>query len=253
MHGSTSAIAAIVATLLGVAAYILLLDVPWIRATAWPMFVVAGGGAIAAIVLARSDERDWVRWAANGNVACVAFAGVWFFWVLSLPVAEARATTMGSAPNFTLADQTGESITLDTYRGGGPVLLVFYRGSWCPFCSSELRGLSAAYDEFRKAGIRILAISTDPSGKSQQAIERIGLKFPLLSDADAKVIREYGLLHRGGGPDAGDVALPANYLVDRDGRIVWRRIAGRVQDRLDPSEILAAAEKAGISSRSAKR
>lgn len=253
LGGSTSAIVAIAATFLGVVSYVLLLDVPWIRATAWPMFVVAGGAAITAIVLARTDERDWVRWAANGNLGCVLLAGVWFFWVLSLPTAEARASTMGSAPNFTLADQTGESITLDTYRGGGPILLVFYRGSWCPFCSSELRGLGAAYDDFRKAGIRILAISTDASGKSAQATERLGLKFPLLSDVDAKVIRDYGLLHRGGGPDGGDVSLPANFLVGADGRILWRRVAGRVQDRLDPQEILKAARDAGATNVAANR
>ena len=108
---------------------------------------------------------------------------------------------------------------------------------------SELRGLGAVQDELAKFGGRLLGISVDAPERSGEVVRRNGLRFALLTDSDAAVIRRYGVLHAGGGDQGNDVALPALFLIDRDGRIVWRRIAIRIQDRPDPRTIIAEVQK----------
>ncbi len=228
--------------------YLALIDVPIVRATAWPIFLLTGIGAVAGAIYARDDDRGWVRAGGLLNAAALIGAFAWFFWLASLPTPSAKANTLTEAPDFRLTDQDGEPVLLSSLHRGGRVLIVFYRGAWCPFCVSELRGLSQIDDELRRAGVRIVAISVDAPSQAQQAAVRLGLKFPLLSDGERTVIQSYGVLHRGGGPSGEDVALPAQFLVDLGGRIVWRRVSGRVQDRADPRELLQAVRELAKSS-----
>lgn len=102
----------------------------------------------------------------------------------------------------------------------------------------ELRGLGAVQEELRRRGGTILAVAVDPPREALRVVEKNRLDFPVLCDVQRRVIRDYGLVHAGGAPDGGDIAVPAHMLIGRDGRIVWRRVSGRVQDRPVPEEVL---------------
>lgn len=108
---------------------------------------------------------------------------------------------------------------------------------------AELRGLGAIQAELQKMGVRMIAVSVDSPAESAKVISRNKLPFPILSDANRTVIREYGLVHTGGGPGASEIAIPANILVDHDGKILWRHIATKVQDRADPDDLVAAVRR----------
>ena len=95
------------------------------------------------------------------------------------------------------------------------------------------------FDELAQAGVRMMAISVDPPSRSRKVIERNDLPFPILADTERKVIRAYGLLHEDGGL-TGDIAIPAHVLVGRDGTVLWRHVAPRIQQRLTPEEVLEA-------------
>lgn len=109
---------------------------------------------------------------------------------------------------------------------------------------SELRGLGAIHRQLAGAGVQLVAVWVDPPEKSRQAIAQHDLPFSILSDTEAKVIRQYGLLHADGSPFGGDIAVPAQVLIDQDGAIIWRRMANRITDRPDPEQVLAAARSA---------
>jgi peroxiredoxin len=94
------------------------------------------------------------------------------------------------------------------------------------------------HDELKKRGGRLLAVSVDPPGRSFQVVSKYSLNFPILGDVNREVIREYGLVHAKGAPDGSDIAIPSMFLLDREGRIVWRRVSSRIQDRVDPQEVL---------------
>lgn len=218
--------------------YIGLLDNAFIRASGLPMFLLTGAGAVAGAMYVRWDDRWWVRFLGTANVVSVVLVACWFFWWSSFPAPAEKANSLITAPDFALEDHQGRTVELSHYRDQGPVLLVFYRGSWCPFCVSELKGLGMIEDDLKRAGVKIVAVSVDEPSHSRQAAERLDLMFPLLSDQESTVIDAYGLVHPGGGPGGVDTTIPAQFLIDQNGRVLWRRIAGALQDRASPEEIL---------------
>ena len=78
---------------------------------------------------------------------------------------------------------------------------------------------------------------------SRPIVERYGLTFPVLSDAAGDVVRAFGVVHEAGNPiDGSDIARPATFLLDRDGRIVWRDLTENWRIRPRPSDLLARAQ-----------
>ena len=89
----------------------------------------------------------------------------------------------------------------------------------------------------------IAAISVDSPGESRKLCDAKGYSFPFLSDPDAAVIRQYGVLHPKGGPDDHDIARPAEFLVDRSGTIRWVNLTGDLRVRARPDEVLEAIQR----------
>ena len=89
-----------------------------------------------------------------------------------------------------------------------------------------------------------VAISVDAPAVSAELARKVGYTFPILSDRDAAVIRQYDLLHKGAGEGGGDVARPAELLIDRTGTIRWRnltedyRVRPRVEEMLEEARRL---------------
>jgi peroxiredoxin len=95
----------------------------------------------------------------------------------------------------------------------------------------------------QKRGGSVIAISVDSPEESRKVVEHNHLPFSILSDQDAKVITQLGLLHHAPMGHNRDIALPANFLIDKGGKVVWRYIAPYVQERVDPGEVAAEVRK----------
>jgi thioredoxin-dependent peroxiredoxin len=133
------------------------------------------------------------------------------------------------APDFTLTDQDGKSLTLSSLRGQY-VLLFFYRGYWCPYCMTEMSDFADHSDELAKWGVRLIPISVDDQEHTHEVWEKAAnKKFTILSDPNAVVIKKYGLLHERGHAGS-DIALRTTILVGPDGRERWRRVSHSVPD-----------------------
>lgn len=88
-----------------------------------------------------------------------------------------------------------------------------------------------------------MAISVDDPAVSQDLARKAGYTFTILSDPDTKVIRQYHLLHVGGGPEGHDIARPAEFLVDRTKIVRWNNFTEDVRVRARAEEMLAAASQ----------
>lgn len=92
--------------------------------------------------------------------------------------------------------------------------------------------------------MRPVAISVDAPAVSADLAKKAGYTFPLLSDPDGAVINRYGLTHKGAGIGGGDVARPAEFLLDRTGTVRWRnltedyRVRARVEQMLEQARSL---------------
>src|SRR3954466_4868649 len=163
-----------------------------------------------------------------------------------------------AAPDFELPDARGGSVTLAGLRSDGPVVLVFYRGAWCPYCNLQLRAFQAALADIHAAGATLVAISPQTPDNSLTLAEQAELAFPVLSDVGTAVARSYGLvfalgaedreLHSGigidliafNGDDSWELPAPAVFVVDTDGTIRYASVAGDYRWRVGPDEVLAA-------------
>lgn len=79
-------------------------------------------------------------------------------------------------------------------------------------------------------------MSVDSQADSKRVVEHNHLPFDILSDEGAKVVTQMGLLHHEK-MQKKDIALPASFLIDKNGKIAWRHVAGYVQDRPDPADV----------------
>ena len=158
------------------------------------------------------------------------------------------------APNFSLSNALGNSVSLSDELDTGPVILSFYRGGWCPYCNLELQYLQSFLNDFKLAGASLLAISPEPPDTSLSTKEKNALTFEVLSDIDNKVARAFGLVFRLPAylesmydgklsTEAYDLPIPATYLVNQEGTILYAFAKADYTKRADPEAILDALKK----------
>ena len=169
----------------------------------------------------------------------------------------ARAPKVGDrAPDFTLPDQLRREVSLAGELQQGPVVLIFYRGEWCPYCNTMLRtyGLRAA--DFSQRGARLVAVSPQTPDNSLTMAEKHSLAFPVLSDEGGEVIGTYGLkydvasrevyetagvdLAKFNGKGGWTLPAPAVFVIDREGTVRFVSVNGDYTQRAEPDEALAA-------------
>ena len=174
-------------------------------------------------------------------------------------VAERVLREGATAPDFELPDAVGETIRLSDLLRSGPVILSFYRGQWCPFCNLELRALQQAMEEIESAGATLVAVSPNTPDNSMTLVEKHGLTFPVLSDHDNRVAKQFNLVYemtaenidnyreKGrdvaamNGSDKWELPLPATYVIDRDRVIRYAFVDTNHRVRAEPSDVVRVA------------
>ena len=125
-----------------------------------------------------------------------------------------------TAPEFSLPDQDKQVVSLADLRGG-PVLVVFYPFAFSGICTGELCQLHDELVEYTDAGVKVLAISTDPvyTLKAYKAAE--GFDFRLLSDfwPHGTTAQAYGAFNEKAG-----MALRGTFLIDADGKVAFAEV-----------------------------
>jgi peroxiredoxin len=103
-----------------------------------------------------------------------------------------------------------------------------------------LRSFQRRLSEFESRDIRVVAISVDPPEINRRQRQKLGFTYTFLSDPKAEVIRRYDLLHAGAGPTGGDIARPAEFLIDSTGTIRWVNLTENIAVRARPEQVLKA-------------
>lgn len=168
-----------------------------------------------------------------------------------------KAPKSGSKlPSFRLTNASGSEISSDELLAKGPILITFYRGSWCPFCNIALRGLQKLLPEFEAKNVKLVAISPELPDNSLSTVAKNELQFQVLSDVGNKFARELGIvwampeylrspfknfgndLVKRNGDDSFEVPIPATLLVDKEGTIRNVFLEPDYTRRLEPATAL---------------
>lgn len=119
------------------------------------------------------------------------------------------------APEFTLPDQDGTPVSLADLLADGPLVLYFYPADFTPGCTKEACAIRDIHDDLLASGLRIVGVSPQDGDSHQRFATQHELPFPLLSDPDKTVVRDYDL----DGP-LGFGVRRGTYLIGTDGVIV---------------------------------
>ena len=98
--------------------------------------------------------------------------------------------------------------------------------------------MQSRIDEIRAQGAELFAISVDSPEENLRVVKKSKLSYSILSDPQGKVIDTFGVRHKGAGMEGGDIARPAAFILDEQGKIVWRKIATDVRIRVRPGQII---------------
>lgn len=163
------------------------------------------------------------------------------------------------APAFALPNAVNKQVQLEALLQKGPVVITFYRGIWCPYCSLELRILQQILPQIQELGAQLVAISPMTPDHSLTLSEREKLEFEVLSDVGNQVARLYTTVIRQSdvstqtqaelGIDffsfyddkSSELPIPAVFVIAQNGRVHFAASeGGDYRQRTEPTAILNA-------------
>jgi peroxiredoxin len=155
-------------------------------------------------------------------------------------------------PSLSFPRVGGGEIHLPAEVAGGFGVILFHRGSWCPYCNAQLAAFARAADEFAKEGIKVVSVSVDDREKSEALVEKHKLRFPVAYGADARAVSAV----TGAFVNENPVCLQATgFILNSEGRIATAVYSTRAIGRLMPDDVLnfvrhlkSLAKKSGTSS-----
>ena len=140
------------------------------------------------------------------------------------------------APDFTLANQDRSPVTLSDELKKGPVVLAFFPAAFSGTCTKEMCTFRDSMSELNRISARVIGVSTDTFFALKAWADAQRLEFPLLSDYNKTVIRQYGVVN----PDMiglKDIAKRATFVIDRSGTITYREILDDARNEPDYGKV----------------
>ena len=161
------------------------------------------------------------------------------------------------APDFRANDQYGNEIRLKDILRDSLVVLVFYRGQWCPYCNRQLKKLEDSLQLIKEKGARLIAVTPEKPEFISKTIEKTKASYPLLYDKEMKIMKAYAvafevddrtvsryknadidLATANGQKDKIYLPIPAIYIISKEGSILYRYFNEDYKKRPTVQEII---------------
>jgi peroxiredoxin len=170
--------------------------------------------------------------------------------------AENSLPVGAKVPEFQLQDQEGKSISSSDLLAPGRLVLCFIRGRWCPFCVAQMEAMNLILPDIERAGATLAAVSPQTVQQSFFMRDQHKLRFALLSDAGNNLARQFGLTYRVpdeqqavyqrafvnlpfvNGDKSWELPIPATYIIDRDGNVLYASANEDYAARPEPGDIV---------------
>ena len=174
-------------------------------------------------------------------------------------IENAKGLEVGAkAPAFTTVDHNGKEFSLKTAIRKGPVVLIFYRGHWCPICNRHLSHLQDSLEIIKNFGATAVAISPEKTEFLNLTKQKTEADFRLLHDKDYKISEAYDVAFK---PDNQTIKkynkhlnadlenahsessttllpIPATYIINSSGKIIWRHFDPNYKNRSSMKNII---------------
>ena len=138
-------------------------------------------------------------------------------------------------PTLTLTPPSGSPVSLPDAFAGNFAVILFLRGSWCPYCNAQLRAFQRAEDRLTELGIKVAALSVDDQATTAELVEKHGLTFPVGHSADAAAVAAA----TGAFVNPDPVYLQSTgFVLDPDGKVVVSVYSSSAIGRLVPEDVI---------------
>lgn len=166
------------------------------------------------------------------------------FFLLFSTILHAQTDPTGlkvgdKAPLFTGVDNNGKSFSLESALKKGDVVLMFYRGQWCPFCNKQMSQMNDSLAMITNKGATVVAISPEIQENVVKTIQKTKASFPVISDVQMKIMKDYKVnfpvpqatidryknfgidFSVANGENGANLPVPATYVIGKDGKIKY--------------------------------
>jgi peroxiredoxin len=162
------------------------------------------------------------------------------------------------APAFSAKDQDGKTVSLKEQLKNGAVVLVFYRGQWCPYCNKQLKKLEDSLSLITGKGATLIAVTPEKPENISATIEKTKATYPILFDDGLTIMKSYDVAYAvdektiesykkygidfnvvNGEKNGTNLPVPAIYVINKEGKIVFRHFDKNYTKRASVAEILA--------------
>jgi len=143
-----------------------------------------------------------------------------------------------TAPYFEGKDQNGNTIKLTEQLRKGPVVVIFYRGYWCPVCNKHLSHFQQSLGNITEQGASVIAVTPETNESASKTVDKHGITFPVITDKNYEIMKKYGVkfsvtdqysdkiktaldadIAATNGDDEAVLPVPATYIIGQDGKI----------------------------------
>ena len=160
------------------------------------------------------------------------------------------------APDFSAKDQAGTTISLKDQLKKGSVVLVFYRGQWCPHCNKQLSKLEDSAQLIKAKGASLIAVTPEKQENIRKTIAKTKASYPILFDEGLQIMKSYDVafpvdnstierykkygidFNESNGANGANLPVPAIYVINKEGVIVFRHFDPDYRNRATVAEIL---------------
>lgn len=176
---------------------------------------------------------------------------------LSQTFAQTGLTAGTDAPTFTAKDNTGKTLDLKTLlKKHNAVVLMFYRGQWCPYCNKHLQQLQDSLQLLTAKNVYVIAVTPETTDAIGKTVEKTKASFSLIHDEGYKIMKDYKVdyvmdqamvtkykgygvdLEANNGNTDHTLPVPATYIIDKKGKITFVHFDKDYRKRLAVSTIL---------------
>ncbi|HEY9033855.1 MAG TPA: redoxin domain-containing protein, partial [Pseudomonadales bacterium] len=217
-------------------------------ATLWPLTV----GPIIALLLWLALDR--VSLMPLLHIVGTGLGGglLYQFWYSRFGREQSQALVVGQRlPSLQLADGDGKPVHTDQLAG--PLLLIFYRGNWCPLCMAQIREVAGQYRELHARGVTTLLVSPQPHENTASLAERFEVPFLFLVDEGNRVARQLGIVAENGLPAGlevlgydSDTVMPTVVMTNAAGVIIFSDQTDNYRVRPEPDVFIRILDQAGV-------
>ena len=152
-------------------------------------------------------------------------------------------------PEFEAVDESGSGLNTAQLRGT-PVVMIFVRGNWCPFCSRQVKNLTGYYRDIVELGAKLIFVTPKPLETTRRVAEFFKVDFEFWLDESLTATRQLGLLLESGVPKdyyaeyGSDTIWPTSLVIDANGIIRFVELSKHIIDRPNPKTLLRELQKA---------